>query len=730
MTVQYSNDLRLAVITTGTEAGNWGNLTNDNFQYALIQAIGGGVTLNFSTATTYALTQASNNALQDFRALFLTCTGTPASAATLTVPAINKLYIVKNSLGQQLTVKIGASTGTVVPNGKTMFLYANGTDVVVTNDYFSSIGTTTITASGAASIGGALTASDDSTFGTAGVAVTNVAYTVSGTNAVFSSGFTLTTAFAAGSYVTADFLSGSGVDGRYEVAASPAPTTTSFTLLNAVPSGSTVGNASFYQSNRITNYADLYTGGGAGTAGQVLISQGTDQPPVWSTFGSITGNLSVGGTLTVTGASTFNNNTNIGAAEVTLTGCSYTISGATAEITKNSHGLSAGDSVNILWSSDTGTAPPDGTYTVLSSPAPTTNEFSVTIVSGSGTGDASPGTTVYKANIAYVNSQIYDDTESPGSSGWILSSQGANRPPLWVGGPSRLYNTETKLSVDVNSNFVAKETTDVSFTGSTSGASTTLTASSVTGTIEIGQSLSGTNIVPGTTITAFGTGTGGAGTYTMSQASSGTVSGTVTVAPPAPSANYYPAFFTRAWVNFNPGSTTTVTGTYTWASTTCTVTYNNHGFLAGDLVYLNFTSGAAAADTARIFYLVQSATTNTFTVTGASYTQATAANVSWYLVTPSASGNIRRVSVGTPGDAIGIVFGYAIMFTTEMPDDNYAWTASAGQSGLASTCFISSPESVSISVWKNPECLYVAAYESIGTPVTSTPEDVSIVITR
>lgn len=73
-------------------------------------------------------------------------------------------------------------------------------------------------------------------------------------------------------------------------------------------------------------------------------------------------------------------------------------------------------------------------------------------------------------------------------------------------------------------------TATTSFTGSTSGVSTTLTAASVTGTIQIGQVIAGTGIVAGTSIIAQVSGTtGGAGTYTLSQASSGTVSGTITV---------------------------------------------------------------------------------------------------------------------------------------------------------------------------------------------------------
>jgi hypothetical protein len=72
-------------------------------------------------------------------------------------------------------------------------------------------------------------------------------------------------------------------------------------------------------------------------------------------------------------------------------------------------------------------------------------------------------------------------------------------------------------------------TTTTSFTGATTGISTTLTASSVTGTIQVGQVIAGTGIAAGTTITAFVGGTGGAGTYTISPASTGTVSGTITV---------------------------------------------------------------------------------------------------------------------------------------------------------------------------------------------------------
>lgn len=64
-------------------------------------------------------------------------------------------------------------------------------------------------------------------------------------------------------------------------------------------------------------------------------------------------------------------------------------------------------------------------------------------------------------------------------------------------------------------------------------ATTTLTVSAVTsGTVQIGQTITGAGIAPGTTITALGTGTGGIGTYIVSVSqtfSSGTVTCTGTI---------------------------------------------------------------------------------------------------------------------------------------------------------------------------------------------------------
>jgi hypothetical protein len=127
---------KIELIGTGDEAGQWGIITNNNFGSAtpntyrgFEQAIGGRADVTMSGTTTLSLTD--SNAAQDARALYLNLSGTLSGAADLVVPALQKPYIVKNGTtgGFAVTVKVTGQTGVSVPNGKTMWLYNNGTDV-------------------------------------------------------------------------------------------------------------------------------------------------------------------------------------------------------------------------------------------------------------------------------------------------------------------------------------------------------------------------------------------------------------------------------------------------------------------------------------------------------------------------------------------------------------------------------------------------------------------------
>ena len=139
-----------------------------------------------------------------------------------------------------------------------------------------------------------------------------------------------------------------------------------------------------------------------------------------------------------------------------------------------------------------------------------------------GTGAADSGTVIYsttaRTSVPFRIVGYVESTQATAGAYATAPSNIAGMGGAIVPQPNPVITSGTAVS-----------TATTSFTGATSGISTTLTASSVTGTIAVGQVISGTNIVAGTTITALGTGTGGAGTYTISPASTGTVSGTITV---------------------------------------------------------------------------------------------------------------------------------------------------------------------------------------------------------
>ena len=101
----------------------------------------------------------------------------------------------------------------------------------------------------------------------------------------------------------------------------------------------------------------------------------------------------------------------------------------------------------------------------------------------------------------------------------------------------------------------AISTATTTFVGSIVSGGTVLTAGAPTaGTIQIGQVIAGTNVAAGTSIIAFLSGTpGGAGTYTVSTAATGTVNGAITVV----GQDFYgiPSTTKRVTVMFNGVST-------------------------------------------------------------------------------------------------------------------------------------------------------------------------------
>lgn len=151
MASTYSTNLKIELMGTGDQVGSWGSTTNNNFQYALEEAIVGYVNVQFTNDANLTISLSDSNASQTARNYFLYVTSTVTLSAQrdLIVPTIEKPYVVHNATtgSQAIRVKTAAGTGIVVPSGKKMILYVDGTNVVEQADYATSfeIGSLSIT---------------------------------------------------------------------------------------------------------------------------------------------------------------------------------------------------------------------------------------------------------------------------------------------------------------------------------------------------------------------------------------------------------------------------------------------------------------------------------------------------------------------------------------------------------------------------------------------------------
>jgi hypothetical protein len=121
--------LKLQLMATGQNSGTWGNVTNVNLE-AVEEAITGSSDVTFAS-NNQTLSASNTNSSQTFRNLRLNLIGTTGGATrTLTVPDIEKVYIVNNTCGDAVQVQNSTGSNISVPAGKTMYLFSTGSNVV------------------------------------------------------------------------------------------------------------------------------------------------------------------------------------------------------------------------------------------------------------------------------------------------------------------------------------------------------------------------------------------------------------------------------------------------------------------------------------------------------------------------------------------------------------------------------------------------------------------------
>lgn len=147
----YSSNLRIQLMQTGLNTGQWGNITNVNLGNVIEQAVTYQSTVPVldSTTPTDLISVDGTSVGDTARSLYIKLTGALTATRTVRTPQLKHLYIIDNSTtgGQSITFTSTAvsSVGVTIPNGAKSLVYCDGTDVLSTITYLPSIVSAAIT---------------------------------------------------------------------------------------------------------------------------------------------------------------------------------------------------------------------------------------------------------------------------------------------------------------------------------------------------------------------------------------------------------------------------------------------------------------------------------------------------------------------------------------------------------------------------------------------------------
>jgi len=212
----YSPSLRVELITSGDQAGQWGNTTNDNFSYIFDAAIAGYQTVSVTSASqalTYNNGPVSTAALNQSVYAMLRLTTTTGAAFSVYAPPNSKQYIIWNNSGYAATIynstvignTTAAGAGVTIADGDRVLVWSNGTNFYeiktssITGILPGANGGTgvantgrTITLGGDISTAGAFTTAGANALTLTTTGVTNITFPTTGTLATLAGSETLT----------------------------------------------------------------------------------------------------------------------------------------------------------------------------------------------------------------------------------------------------------------------------------------------------------------------------------------------------------------------------------------------------------------------------------------------------------------------------------------------------------------------------------------------------------
>lgn len=129
MPASYTTSLKLTLPADGDT--NWGTVVNTGITSLIDSSVAGTASVAHDNTANYTLTSVNGTA-DEARKMFLNITGTLTADRNVVCPTASKLYFITNSTtgGFSVTLKTSAGTGILVPNGRSVVLYCDATNVV------------------------------------------------------------------------------------------------------------------------------------------------------------------------------------------------------------------------------------------------------------------------------------------------------------------------------------------------------------------------------------------------------------------------------------------------------------------------------------------------------------------------------------------------------------------------------------------------------------------------
>jgi len=218
----YSDNLRIELITTGTQAGVWGTTTNTNLGTIIEDSIAGYVAVSVTSANQAFVVV--DGATDQARNAMIRLTTTTTANFAVYAPPVSKQYVIQNGSAYTATIynstvsgnTTAAGAGVAIPAGKTMTVWSNGTDFLVQNSHVigTVVGDVTgnVTGNVAGTLTGTIASSTTATTQPPGTNTTQVA-TTAFVNAATGTLGTMSTQNANAVAITGGTITGTTVNG-------------------------------------------------------------------------------------------------------------------------------------------------------------------------------------------------------------------------------------------------------------------------------------------------------------------------------------------------------------------------------------------------------------------------------------------------------------------------------------------------------------------------------------